>query len=272
MSAQKDKPTFYEVLGVQETATQEEIKKSYRKLALKWHPDKNPDNKEEAEEKFKSISEAYSVLSDPQKRREYDDSRKFGSSGFTMDFDDFDPFSLFRSTFKDFDFGFGRGFSSGFDKGFSSGFGKGFDDDDDFFNFSDMMSGMGGMGSNFTGFSSSSSMGGGSRGTQTFKTTSYVNGKKITKVKTVTYDQNGNQHIDEREEISDDVGRGGGQRGMLNHGFSHEGFGGRFGMDDFGDDFGNYYGGFGNDDYYGGRKQLKDEKKPKKGTHGKKKK
>ena len=58
---------------------------------------------------------------------------------------------------------------------------------------------------------------------------------------------------------------------MLNHGFSHEGFGGRFGMDDFGDDFDNYYGGFGND-YYGGRKQLKDEKKPKKGTHGKKKK
>ena len=264
MSSQKEKQTFYEVLGVQENATQEEIKKSYRKLALKWHPDKNPDNKEEAEEKFKTISEAYSVLSDPQKRSEYDNSRKFGYSGFSMDFDDFDPFSLFKSTFKDFDFGFGKGFSSHFSKGFD-------DDDDDFFNFSDMMSGMGGMNSNFTGFSSSSSMGGGSRGTQTFKTTSFVNGKKITKVKTVTYDQNGNQHIDEREEISDDVGRGG-HHGMLNHGFSHEGFGGRFGMDDFGDDFGNYYGGFGNGDFYGGRKQINEGGKAKKGTHGKKKK
>lgn len=67
---------YYQVLGVGKKATAEEIKKAYRKLAVKWHPDKNPDNKA-AEEKFKKISEAYAVLSDPKKREEYD---TFGSA------------------------------------------------------------------------------------------------------------------------------------------------------------------------------------------------
>ena len=62
---------YYEILGVSKTATADEIKKSYRKLALKFHPDKNPDNAE-AEAKFKKISEAYAVLSDTKKRQEYD--------------------------------------------------------------------------------------------------------------------------------------------------------------------------------------------------------
>jgi DnaJ-class molecular chaperone len=62
---------YYKILGVSKTATADEIKKAYRKLALKFHPDKNPDNKE-AEAKFKKISEAYAVLSDQKKRQEYD--------------------------------------------------------------------------------------------------------------------------------------------------------------------------------------------------------
>lgn len=63
---------YYEVLGLPATATELDVKKSYRRLALKWHPDKNPHNKAEAERKFKEIGEAYEVLSDRQKRQIYD--------------------------------------------------------------------------------------------------------------------------------------------------------------------------------------------------------
>ena len=61
------KEDFYKLLGVSKNASEPEIKKSYRKMAMKYHPDKNPDNKE-AEEKFKEINEAHQVLSDPEKR------------------------------------------------------------------------------------------------------------------------------------------------------------------------------------------------------------
>ncbi|MDP8221242.1 MAG: molecular chaperone DnaJ [Candidatus Stygibacter frigidus] len=72
-----EKRDYYEVLGIAKTAEASEIKKSYRKLAMKYHPDKNPDDKE-AEKKFKEASEAYEVLSDPEKRSKYD---KFGHAG-----------------------------------------------------------------------------------------------------------------------------------------------------------------------------------------------
>ena len=65
------KKDYYEILGISRNATSDEVKKAYRQMALKFHPDKNPDNKE-AEDKFKEAAEAYSVLIDSEKRSIYD--------------------------------------------------------------------------------------------------------------------------------------------------------------------------------------------------------
>ncbi|HOQ83483.1 MAG TPA: molecular chaperone DnaJ [Candidatus Syntrophosphaera thermopropionivorans] len=112
------KRDYYEVLGVSRDASEDEIKKAYRKLAMKYHPDKNPDNKE-AEEKFKEASEAYEVLSDKEKRQLYDQyghagiDQQFGNGGFSWnDFSHFDDISDL----------FGGGFSSIFDTLFGGGF------------------------------------------------------------------------------------------------------------------------------------------------------
>ena len=75
------KADYYDILGVKREASADEIKSAFRTLAKKWHPDRNPDNKVEAEEKFKEIAEAYSVLSDEEKRRRYDQFGHAGVSG-----------------------------------------------------------------------------------------------------------------------------------------------------------------------------------------------
>ncbi len=97
---------YYEVLGVTRTAAVEEIKSAYRKSALKWHPDRNPENKSEAEVKFRECTEAYSVLSDAQKRQIYDTYGHAGlsSSGAGQGFDH-TVFQDFHDIFGDF-FGF----------------------------------------------------------------------------------------------------------------------------------------------------------------------
>lgn len=102
----KQKRDYYEVLGVSREASDQEIKTAYRRLAMQHHPDRNPDNKEESEEKFKEITEAYSVLADAQKRAAYD---RFGhagvAGGVAPDFSS-TIFSDFEDIFGDL-FGFG---------------------------------------------------------------------------------------------------------------------------------------------------------------------
>ncbi|GAB4174033.1 MAG: DnaJ C-terminal domain-containing protein [Geothermobacteraceae bacterium] len=96
---------YYAALGLDKTATPEQIKKAYRKLAIKYHPDKNPGDKQ-AEERFKEISEAYAVLSDPEKKRQYD---QFGDAGFHQRFSQEDIFrgADFSDIFREFGFGSG---------------------------------------------------------------------------------------------------------------------------------------------------------------------
>lgn len=100
---------YYKMLGVKKTASDEEIKKAYRKLAMKYHPDHAKGDKN-AEEKFKKISEAYAVLSDKEKRKQYD---TFGSAGFQQRYTQEDIFRGFdlNDIFKEFGFG-SSGFSS----------------------------------------------------------------------------------------------------------------------------------------------------------------
>lgn len=118
---------YYEVLGVKKDASPDEIKKTYRKLAMKYHPDKNKGDKA-AEEKFKEISEAYAVLSDAEKRKEYD---TYGSEGFSQKFSQEDIFRGFDmgDLFREFGFGGGSG-RGGRSQSFSFGGGG-----DDFFGF-----------------------------------------------------------------------------------------------------------------------------------------
>jgi len=121
-----EKRDYYEVLGVSKNASADEIKSAYRKLAMKFHPDRNPGDKV-AEEKFKEAAEAYDVLHDADKRARYDQfghqafangggAGGFGAGGMNMD----DIFSAFGDIFG----GRGGGFSGGF-RGFEDLFGGG---------------------------------------------------------------------------------------------------------------------------------------------------
>lgn len=103
---------YYKTLGVEKGADPEAIKKAYRKLALKYHPDRNPGNRE-AEEKFKKISEAYAVLSDNEKRKQYDN---FGSDQFSRRYSQEDIFRNFdlNEILRDFGFGGTTGREGGF--------------------------------------------------------------------------------------------------------------------------------------------------------------
>lgn len=96
---------YYKILGITRSASKEEIKKAYRKLALKYHPDRNKDDKG-AEAKFKEMSEAYAVLSDPEKKKQYD---MFGAEGFQRRYSQQDIFHDvdFGSLFREFGFGGG---------------------------------------------------------------------------------------------------------------------------------------------------------------------
>ncbi|KAG9476429.1 dnaJ homolog subfamily B member 6 [Eleutherodactylus coqui] len=219
---------YYQVLGIHRNVSADDIKKAYRRLALKWHPDKNPDNKEEAERKFKEVAEAYEVLSDAKKRDIYD---KFGKEGLTNGggggshydhpfefgftfrspddvFRDFfggrDPFSFdfFDDPFDDF-FGNRRGnrgsrrpaggsFFSAFG-GFPS-FGPGFSSFDSGFTSSFGSLGHGG----FTSFSSSSFGGSGMGNFKSVSTSSkMINGRKITTKRIV---ENGQERVEVEED------------------------------------------------------------------------
>jgi molecular chaperone DnaJ len=98
------KRDYYEILRVSRDASPQEIKKAYRRLAIKHHPDRNPDSSKEAEEKFKEVSEAYKILSDPEKRQIYD---QYGHAGLEAEVGagagfggfDFDPFKIFEEVF-----------------------------------------------------------------------------------------------------------------------------------------------------------------------------
>ncbi|XP_072820149.1 dnaJ homolog subfamily B member 6 isoform X1 [Vicugna pacos] len=217
---------YYEVLGVQRHASAEDIKKAYRKLALKWHPDKNPENKEEAERKFKQVAEAYEVLSDAKKRDIYDRYGKEGLNGgggggshfdspfefgftfrnpeevFREFFGGRDPFSFdfFEDPFEDL-FGNQRGTRRSRNRGTGSlfsafsgfpAFGGGFPSfDTGFTSFGSL--GHGGI----TSFSSTAFGGGGMGNYKSVSTsTKMVNGRKITTKRIV---ENGQERVEVEE-------------------------------------------------------------------------
>ena len=115
---------YYKALGIEKGASADDIKKAFRKLAVKYHPDRNPDDKG-AEDKFKELNEAYAVLSDPDKKQQYD---TYGSNGFHKQYSQEDIFRGFdfSNAYKDMGGGFGGGGSEDlFSRLFGGGFARG---------------------------------------------------------------------------------------------------------------------------------------------------
>lgn len=233
------KRCYYEVLEIEKTADENQIRKAYKKLAIKWHPDKNPDNLKEAEEKFKEIGEAYACLSDKDKKLIYD---KYGHARLPSSHErssdrHFQPGRF--SGFADFTFMSARGM---FDNLFNSGF---FGDDDDFFSGhfksfskkstsagtpnSSPFGAFGGFsfadhedlfshGSLFKSFSRSNTAG--MTGVTKMKSTSTIikDGKKVITEKTTTTGADGKVTVQVREIISDRDGRNPVQRRYIQDG------------------------------------------------------
>ena len=192
---------YYKILGVSSNDDKKAIKKAYRKMALKWHPDKNIDNKEQAEEKFKEISEAYQVLSDDQKKKQYDrgdfdPKRGSNQQGFSHNFN-----------FGHSDFGF-KGFKfmdpHQMFKEFSQ---NGFFDDDEFF---------GSLGMNNNIHSRMNTRGGHSNGGRRFKSM-------------FNYGFGDNGFGNDDFGMFGGGGFGNNRLGGNSHGFENGGFGGDFG-------------------------------------------
>ncbi|XP_037542307.1 dnaJ homolog subfamily B member 2 isoform X2 [Nematolebias whitei] len=194
---------YYNILGVPRTATQDDIKKAYRKLALKWHPDKNPDNKEEAERKFKEVAEAYEVLSDKSRREAYDrygNDRMPHSGSSTSDFSGFPDYTFtFRSpdeVFREF-FGGQDPFSSFFDD-FPAFGGSTRQGPSRFFSFPSAGVEFSSFSSSFGGLDGMDSMGGGTGNFRSVSTSSrIVNGKRTT---TKKIKENGQERVEIEED------------------------------------------------------------------------
>jgi len=213
---------YYLILKLEKTASQDDIKRSYRKLALLYHPDKNPDNREEAEKQFKKISEAYEVLSDETRRRNYDlYGKDIPNNGGQYYHSFHDPFELFRQffggrdPFSDSFFGGRDPFGDPFfgrdpfgDPFFGRGFGGFSNNRRSPFNaspFSPVFNGEGfgypfGSNSSFTSFSNF----GGIPGSQSISQSTIVkDGKRVTTVKTTKCGADGVPTTDTKEIIED---------------------------------------------------------------------
>lgn len=214
------KKDYYEILGVTRGCSEEDIKKAYRKLALKWHPDRvDAAMKATAEEKFKLIGEAYETLSDPQKRYLYDngssEERQYRDEPRSS-YDNRRAFDIFEQFFREFDdmSAFGRGRGGGGGRGmshdpFDAFFGRGgfgsFGGFEGFGRDMDMDIGMGQGMSSFSSFSSSSSSFGGKSG-KSVSTSTYIgpDGRKVTKKSTTVYKPDGSQET-HSEEFTEDA-------------------------------------------------------------------